>query len=352
MNKTIDIDGKLIGKNQPMYFIAEAGVNHNNSIEIAFKLVDAAKNSGADAVKFQTFKAENIALKNAPKAEYHIQTTGNDSVESWYNMLKRQELDLESHFKINEYCQNKNITFLSTPYDLESVDLLEKIGVSAFKVASTDNQNYILLDYLIKINKPIIISTAMCYEEEVDDLYNHFLKNNFKDLAIMHCTGNYPSDLNETNLNVVKKFIEKYSCIIGYSDHNLEIYNPIIATSLGCKIYEKHITIDKSLEGPDHRASLTPNELKKTIENIKKTEISLGSPIKTCTESEIPNRDKLKKSLYISQNIKKGETFSLKNLSAKRPAVGISPSNYKDILGKKAKSDLKIDDLLKKENYE
>lgn len=352
MNKTIDIDGKLIGENQPMYFIAEAGVNHNNSIEIAFKLVDAAKDSGADAVKFQTFKAENIALKNTPKAEYHIRTTGNDTIESWYNMLKRQELDLESHFKIKEYCQNKNITFLSTPYDIESVDLLEKIGVSAYKVASSDNQNYILLDYLIKIKKPIIISTAMCYEEEVDDLYQHFLNNDFKKLMIMHCTGNYPSDLNETNLNVVKKYIEKYSCIIGYSDHNLEMYNPIIATSLGCKIYEKHITIDKSLEGPDHRASLTPNELKKTITNIKKTEISLGSSIKTCTQSEISNRDKLKKSLYIQQNIKKGEIFTIKHLSAKRPAVGISPSCYKDIIGKKAKSDLKKDDLLRKENYE
>ena len=184
MNKLIKIDDKKIGKDRNMYFIAEAGVNHNNSLEIAYKLVDAAVDAKADAIKFQTFKAKNIALKNSPKANYHIKTTGTDSVESWYQMLKRQELSLESHVKINDYCKSKNITFLSTPYDLESVDLLQNIDISAFKVASSDNQNYILIDYLIKIGKPIIISTAMSEEKEVDELYNHFQKSNFKDLVI------------------------------------------------------------------------------------------------------------------------------------------------------------------------
>ena len=352
MKNKIKIDNKYIGKDQPIYFIAEAGVNHNNSLEIAFKLVDAAVNAKADAVKFQTFKAKNIALKNAPKANYHIETTGSDQVESWYDMLERQELSLEYHYKISEYCNENKITFLSTPYDLESVELLEKIGVNAYKVASTDNQNYILLDYLMKKNKPIIVSTAMCYEEEVDNLYGHFQKNNFDELVIMHCTGNYPSALNESNLLVLKSYLDKYDCIIGYSDHNLDIINPIASSAMGIKVYEKHITIDKSLEGPDHRASLTPEELKETISNIRKTELSLGNHIKTCTPSELNNRDKLKKSIYLSKDININEVFGIDHLCAKRPAHGISPQNYKSIIGKKSLKNLKVDHLLSEQDYE
>lgn len=352
MKDKIKIDNKYIGKDQPMYFIAEAGVNHNNSLEIAFKLVDAAVSAKADAVKFQTFKAKNIALKNAPKANYHIETTGSDKVESWYDMLERQELSLEYHYKILEYCNKNNITFLSTPYDLESVDLLEKVGVKAYKVASTDNQNFILLDYLIKKNKPIIVSTAMCYEEEVDDLYEHFKENNFDELVIMHCTGNYPSDLNESNLLVLKSYLNKYDCIIGYSDHNLDIINPIASTAMGAKVYEKHITIDKSLEGPDHRASLTPEELKQTILNIRKTEISLGNHIKSCTPSELNNRDKLKKSIYLSKEINVNEIFEIGHLCAKRPAHGMSPQKYRKIIGKKSLKNLKVDHLLSEKDYE
>ena len=241
---------------------------------------------------------------------------------------------------------------MSTPYDNESVDLLEKIEVKAFKVASTDNQNFILLDRLIKINKPIIVSTAMCYESEVNNLYNHFKSNKFEKLVIMHCTGNYPSMLDESNLNVLKIYKKKFDCIIGYSDHNLDIVNPIIATSLGAKVYEKHITLDKSMDGPDHRSSLTPEELKVTIENIKKTELSLGSYIKTCTESEKKNRPKLKKSIYISRQIKKGQKIYLNSIAAKRPGIGMSPDQYFDVIGKKATKNLKIDHLLTKKDFE
>ena len=271
------IEDKIIGNKSPVFFIAEAGVNHNGSIEKAIELVDIAVRSGADAVKFQTFKAEDLNLPNAPKSEYHIETTGNDNKQTWYELLKTQELTFDMHEKIIKHCKENNIIFMSTPYDYKSVDLLIELKIGAFKVASTDANNHPFLEYLTKKQKPIILSTAMSSLIDVKESVNIFRKNNFDNFALLQCTGNYPSKISDTNLKVMETYKKEFNCIVGYSDHTPDMVNPIAATAMGAKIFEKHFTIDKNLPGPDHRMSLNEEELKMTINAIRETEIALGS---------------------------------------------------------------------------
>ena len=272
----IKIGNRLIGKNKPIFFIAEAGVNHNGSLDTAKKLIDAAKDAGANAVKFQTFFTEEIILAKALKSSYHVETTGKDENQSWMDLLKTQEMSFNMHVKLIEYCKKKKIIFLSTPYDFKSVDLLCQFNVPAFKIASTDMNNYQLLEHISKKGKPIILSTGMSSQEEVKLSLNFLLNLKVKKIVLMHCTGSYPTNIKDSNLNVIKNYKKLFSdkCLYGYSDHTKEFINPIAASAIGISVYEKHFTLSKKMPGPDHRMSLNPIELKETIKLIRQTDSS------------------------------------------------------------------------------
>ena len=293
--KLLKIGNRSIGHGSHVFFIAEAGVNHNGSLKIALKMVDAAKEAGADAIKFQTFNTKNLILPNAPKSKYHIETTGGDKKQRWFDLLKTQELSYLMHKKIIEYCKKKKIIFLSTPYDKESVDMLEKFKVKAYKVASTDSNNIPLISYIAKKRKPMFISTAMTNLGEIRDLVNCVKKYIPNKFVLMQCTGNYPSANSDSNLKVMLTYKKLFNCLYGYSDHTLDHINPIAATSLGASVYEKHFTLNKKMYGPDHRMSLLPSELKKTIQIIRQTSLALGEEKKVVLGSEKYNRIKLKK---------------------------------------------------------
>jgi len=344
----INIGKRSIGNNFPIFFIAEAGVNHNGSLEIAKKLVDVAKEAGADAIKFQSFLTEEIITPLAPKSTYHVQTTGDDKTQSWMELLKTQEMSIEMHIDLIKYCKSKEIIFLSTPYDKKSLDMLNDLGVFAFKVASTDMNNFQLLSHMAKKNKPIILSTAMSSENEVKSSMDFLLNQGAKEIVLMHCTGNYPTSLKESNLNVIKNYKKIFinKCLYGYSDHTLDFINPIAVSAIGISVYEKHFTLDKKMEGPDHRMSLDPIELKKTIKLIKETEISLGSFKKTVLKCENENRIKLRKSLVAKIDIPKGVKITDELLTSKRPGSGIPPSEIKNIIGKTTKIIIKKNDIL------
>ena len=345
--KTIKIGNKNIGIDLPVFFIAEAGVNHNGSLNIALKMVDVAKKAGADAIKFQTFKTSSLILPNAPKSKYHIETTGNDKKQTWFDLLRTQELSYQMHKKIIEHCKKRKIIFLSTPYDEESVDMLEKFKIRAYKVASTDNTNIPLLRYIAKKGKPMFISTAMTNIREVQDAVNCVKKYIPTKFVLMQCTGNYPSKNLDSNLKVMLTYKKNFRCLYGYSDHTLDFINPVAATALGASVYEKHFTLDRKLEGPDHRMSLLPSELKKTIEIIKKTKIALGNEEKQVLDSEKHNRLRLKKSLVTKGFIKKGEKLNRNKVAIKRPGTGLPPKEIFNIINYVALKDIHANSVLK-----
>lgn len=334
------IQNKMVGDRHPVFFIAEAGVNHNGSIDLGKKLIDIAVDAGADAVKFQTFKTENIITPEAPKSTYHIETTGADKEQSWFELLKTQEMSKDMHIELIDYCNNRSIIFLSTPYDEESVDLLEELNVPAFKIASTDTSNTLLLSYIAQKGRPMIISTAMATMEEIEDAVKIIRKQGLENFAVLQCTGNYPSRLEDSNLKVLQTYCEKLNCIVGFSDHTEELINPVAATAMGAKIYEKHFTLDKSLPGPDHRMSLEPTELKQTVKAIRDVEKAMGSAEKQVLEEEIENRNKLRKSIVANTEIKQGAIIHKEMIAIKRPGSGIPPSRFESILGQKATVDI------------
>jgi N,N'-diacetyllegionaminate synthase len=347
------IQNKKIGPGNPVFFIAEAGVNHNGSWDLAKQLIDAAADAGADAVKFQTFKTENIIVPTAPKSTYHIQTTGSDNEQTWFELLKTQEISREMHVALMEYCQKRDIIFMSTPYDKDSVDLLDELGVVAFKIASTDTNNLPLLRYVAAKGKPVILSSAMSTMEEVVNAVNTVRETGLTDVAMLQCTGNYPSALSDSNLRVMNTYREKLNCIVGYSDHTTEIsINPIAATALGASIYEKHITLDKKLPGPDHRMALDPIELKETIALIRQTEAALGVSEKYILDAEKENRQKLRKSIVANINIEAGSSITKEMIAIKRPGGGMDPSRFESLVGKKAVSFIAKDSLLEETMFE
>ena len=342
------IENINIGDDHPTFFIAEAGVNHNGSLQLAKELIDAASKAGADSIKFQTFKAGEISTKHAPKSTYHIETTGKDSNGSWYDLLKSQEISEEMHYELIDYCKKKKIIFLSTAYSKSSAEFLNRLGVSAFKVASTDTNNIPFISYLSKIDKPIILSTAMSTFDEVKKSVDNIQKYNNR-LVVLQCTGNYPASLEDSNLMVLKTYKKAFNCLVGYSDHTLEYINPIAATALGSCVYEKHFTLDKNLDGPDHRMSLDPKELEKTIKIIRETEKSLGNKDKFVLVKEQENRVKLRKSLVAENDISAGMIITNDMIGIKRPGGGILPAEIDNIVGKKTKVFIPKDSLIKYE---
>lgn len=325
------------------FIIAEAGVNHNGDINIAKKLVDVACAAGVDAIKFQTFKAENLVTKNAPKAKYQEQSTGSGNQ---YDMLKKLELSYDDHIILQKYCKEKGLTFISTPFDFESVDLLEKLNVPLYKISSGDLTNIPLLKYIARLNKPMIISTGMANLGEVEEAIEAIGEVGNNKISLLHCTSNYPTNYNDVNLNAMITLENAFKLPIGYSDHTIGIEVPVAAVAMGAKIIEKHFTIDKFMEGPDHEASVDPEELRRMVKSIRNIESSLGNGIKTCNESEKNTKEIARKSIVASVNIKKGETISYNNITFKRPSNGISPRLTDEIIGKVAVEDINVDSFI------
>ena len=329
-----------------VFIIAEAGVNHNGSIELAKQLIDVASNSGADAVKFQTFKAENLVSKNAQKAEYQKKTT--DILESQFDMIKKLELDVNTHKELMAYCQEKNIMFLSTPFDHDSIDFLNELGLKIFKIPSGDITNFPYLKRVGALGKQVILSTGMSTLKEVGDALTILVGTGTQkaNITVLHANTMYPTPMEDVNLNAMLAIQEEFGVAIGYSDHTLGIEVDIAAVAMGASIIEKHLTLDKTMEGPDHKASLEPEELKDMVVAIRNIENALGSYEKKPSPSEIVNMDVARKSIVASCIIKKGELLSDKNLIAKRPGTGLSPMKWDAVIGTKATKNYQEDELI------
>ncbi len=341
----IKIGKRLIGEKKPCFIIAEAGVNHNGDIRLAKKLIDVAKKSGADAVKFQTFIAEKIVTKNASKANYQKRTTG--TRESQYQMLKKLELAQDDFLKLKKYADSKNILFLSTPYDKGSVEFLYKIGALAFKISSADITNFPLLTTVAKKKIPIILSTGMSTIKEIRETVNLVKKEGNNQLVLLHCNFNYPAKIGEVNLRAMRSLEKNFKVPVGYSDHTEGIEVAVAAVALGACVIEKHFTLNKNLAGPDHKASIEPKEFKEMVRQIRNIEKALGSEKKFPTKSEIPNRKVSRRSIVAVKNIKKGEIIVPDMISVKRPGTGIPPSHFNEIIGKRVRIDIKVDTLVK-----
>lgn len=327
-----------------VFIIAEAGVNHNGDMKIAKQLVDAACDAGADAVKFQTFKAENIVCKTTPKAEYQLETT--DKSETQYDMLKKLELTRQMHKELIEYCTEKKIMFLSTPFDIESIRMLAELGIQLFKIPSGEITNLPYLREIAKQHKKVILSTGMSNMEEVKAAVKVLENNGTNDIILLHCNSQYPTPVSDVNLLAMVKIHEELKLPVGYSDHTQGIEMPIAATALGATVIEKHFTLDKNMEGPDHKVSLEPYELKQMVEGIRKVELALGTGIKQVSESEKKNIDIVRKSIVASAVIKKDEIYTNENLTTKRPGNGISPMRWDEIIGSKANRDYEVDEMI------
>ncbi|WP_253197229.1 N-acetylneuraminate synthase [Clostridium algidicarnis] len=337
------IEGMEFGYEKSCLIIAEAGVNHNGDINIAKELVDSAVKTGANAVKFQTFKAENLVTKKAPKADYQKETTGYGNQ---YEMLKKLELSYDDHVLLKKYCADKGVMFISTPFDFESVDLLVKLDIPLYKVSSGDLTNIPLLKYIARLDKPMIVSTGMANLGEVELAIEAINKTGNDKIILLHCTSNYPTEYEDVNLNAMITLKNAFNLPIGYSDHTKGIEVPIAAVAMGAKVIEKHFTLDKEMDGPDHRASLNPKEFKQMVDSIRKIEKAFGDGIKRCNNNEESTKRVARKSIVAKVNIEKGQIISYENVTFKRPANGISPIFIEDLIGKKAVCNINIDDCI------
>lgn len=327
-----------------VFIIAEAGVNHNGDLNLAKKMIDVACECNVNAIKFQTFKSEKLVSKKASKADYQKETT--EVSESQFEMIKKLELDVKSHKELIDYCKQKNIMFMSTPFDLESIDLLNELGLEIFKIPSGEITNLPYLEKLSKLDKKIILSTGMATMDEISEALKILKSNGNKDISVLHCNTEYPTPMEDVNLKAMNTIKDTFDVEVGYSDHTLGIEVPIAAVSLGAKIIEKHFTLDKNMQGPDHKASLESKELQEMVKSIRNIEKALGDGIKTPSNSELKNIEIVRKSIVANKKIKKGEILTVENLGIKRPATGISPMKWYDVLGTVAKKDYEEDDLI------
>jgi N-acetylneuraminate synthase/N,N'-diacetyllegionaminate synthase len=342
--KKVKIGDKHIAEEEPCFIIAEAGVNHNGSIELAKKLIDAAKDAGADAVKFQTFKAENIVVKNAEKAEYQKETTGEGSQ---YDMIKKLELTEEDFEELANYAKKKDILFLSSPFDKESVDLLYGLDVPVFKVGSGEITNFPLLKHIAKKEKPIILSTGISTLGEVEEALNVIRSEGVEDVILLHCVSNYPARIEDVNLRAMGTLKQAFKIPVGFSDHTLGITVPIAAVALGACVIEKHFTLDRSLPGPDHKASLEPDELREMVKSIRDVGKALGDGIKRPTINEEEIKKVARRSIVAKADIPEGTIITENMLDIKRPGTGIPPSKLNKVLRKKTIKNIKKDEILK-----
>lgn len=329
-----------------VFVIAEAGVNHNGSLDLAKKLVDVAVDARADAVKFQTFKADKLVSKTAQKAAYQKQTTSAD--EAQYEMIKRLELDERAHREIISYCQDKRIMFLSTPFDHDSIAMLNAFGMAIFKVPSGEITNLPYLRHIGRLGKEVILSTGMADLGEIEDALGILMKAGTarEKITVLHATTEYPCPIDEVNLLAMQTIRNAFGVKVGYSDHTQGIEVPIAAVAIGATVIEKHFTLDRNMEGPDHKASLEPDELKAMISGIRRVSQAMGDGIKQPSKSELKNIEIARKSLVAAMPIKNGEVFSANNIAIKRPGTGISPMRWDEIIGQVAQRNYDVDDLI------
>jgi N,N'-diacetyllegionaminate synthase len=331
---------------QKVIIIAEAGVNHNGDYELAKKLVVAARQSGADYVKFQTAHPESVISRYAPKAEYQLGTTKKG--ESQLDMCRAIHLPLTAYAPLKKYCDEQEIRFISTPFDLESIDVLAPLNMDFWKIPSGEITNLPYLTKIARLHQPVVMSTGMSNLEDIEAAIKVLTDNGLKEeqITLLHCNTEYPTPYGDVNLRAMQTMREAFGLKIGYSDHTKGIEVPIAAVAMGATIIEKHFTLDRNLPGPDHKASLEPSELKQMVDGIRHIELALGSSIKQVSPSEAKNMIVARKSLIAAVAIKKGEKFTADNLTVKRPGNGISPMRWNEVIGRTAPRDFKEDELI------
>ena len=327
--------------------IAEAGVNHNGSIELAKQLVDKAVDAGVDYIKFQTFKTGKLVAKSAQMASYQKKNIGTED-NSQFAMLKKLELSPEQHEELITYCKEKGIKFFSTAFDMDSIDYLHSLNLGLWKIPSGEITNYPYIKKIAQYREPVIVSTGMCEMQDIENAVATLLKWGTKkeDIIILHCNTEYPTPYQDVNLKAMDAIRERFGVEVGYSDHTKGIEVPIAAVALGATVIEKHFTLDRNMEGPDHKASLEPDELKAMVSAIRNIEQAVGDGIKKVTDSEKGNIAVARKSIVAARDIKKGEILSEYNLTVKRPGTGISPMRWEEVVGQTAKRDFIEEELI------
>ncbi len=349
--KEISINGKKIGPESPIFLIAEAGVNHNGKLNLAKKMIDIALEAKVDAIKFQTFSTEKLLLKTTPKIKYQKENV--EDQENFYDMLKKYELTIEDFKILYNYCKEIGLIFLSTPFDEISVKWLDNLNISAFKIGSGDMNNFPLLKLISSKKKPILLSTGMATLEEVIESVNFLKSNNVEDIVIFQCTTNYPSNYEEINLNVIDTYKKEFpNNIIGFSDHSLGFEASIGAAAKGVKVIEKHFTINKEMDGPDHKASLNPRELKEWVKHIRNLEKALGDYKKFPSKNEQEIAKIARKSIVTLSDLKEGDLIKKEDIDIKRPGYGISPKYFSSLIGKTIKRNVPKNSILFWEDVE
>ena len=324
--------------------IAEAGVNHNGSVSLAKKMVDAAKEAGADYVKFQTFVPQALVASYASKAEYQKAATGSD--ETQLQMLNKLALTKDNFKELRDYCSTVGIGFISTPFDMGSIDFLESFDMDFWKIPSGEVTNFPYLVAMAKTGRKIIMSTGMCNLSEIKDAIEVLESNGADDITLLHCNTQYPTPFDDVNLQAIKTISESTGKPVGYSDHALGIEIPIAAVAIGASVIEKHFTLDRNMGGPDHKASLTPDELKEMVTSIRNVERAMGNGIKVASKSEEANKTVARKSIVANCKIVEGEKFTEDNLTTKRPGTGISPMRWDEIIGRVSNRNYEKDELI------
>ncbi len=342
--RKVKVGDRLLGEGEPTFIVAEAGVNHNGRVDVARKIIDAAKEAGADAVKIQAFKTEKLVTEYAEKARYQKKSAHADTTQ--YQMLKKYELKDQEIEELRHYAKMRNIIFLSSAFDKESVDLLNKLEVPAFKIASGEITDFPLLRYIAQKKKPVIMSTGMSTIGEVAEAIALIRENGSEDIVLLHCVTSYPAKMEEANLRVIEVWRKSFGVPVGFSDHTLGIATPVAAVALGAVLIEKHFTLDKTMRGPDHRASLEPSEFKEMVVVIRDVEKALGDGAKRLTEEEKEIKKLVRRSIVASVNIPRGKVITEDMLDVKRPAAGLEPRYLNRVIGMKAKKNIKCDELV------
>jgi N,N'-diacetyllegionaminate synthase len=343
-NKEININEHTVGSESPVFIIAEVGVNHNGDLALAKQLIKEAARCGANCVKFQTFKADRVVTKDAPKANYQLKTTAAE--ESQLNMLKNLELPFSNYKEIIEYCNQEDVVFMSTPYNVEDVDFLDELGVSAYKLASMHIVEPYFLNYVSQKGKPILLSTGMATLDEVDEAVRSVRDSGNKDLILLQCTTNYPSRIEDANLLAMQTMANDFNVNVGYSDHTQDDIVCIVSIALGAKVIEKHFTLDKKLPGPDQSTSADPEEFSRLVKKIRDAESILGSSLKEPSDIEMENAYGMRRSIVAKCDIDAGDLITEDMLTFKRPSNGLSPSYMNKIIGKHAKVNMAVDTLV------
>jgi len=339
------VTSRLLSSNH-VFIIAEAGVNHNGNMKIAKQLIDAAKNAGADGIKFQTFKAQNLLSRRTKLADYQRRNVGAD-IRDQYDLIRKLELPFEGFKELKDHCKKRKILFLSTPFDFESVDLLERLKVQVYKISSGDLTHLLLLEYIAKKKKEMILSTGMSNMDEVQEAVQIIRKAGNTKIILLHCVSEYPAPYKDVNLKAMLSLEKQFKLPVGYSDHTLGVEVAVAAVALGARVIEKHITLDRVMRGPDHKASMEPDEFKKMVRMIRHVTLSLGNGIKSAAACEMKNRNIARKSLVAVHGLKKGQMITDRDIVVKRPGTGIAPKDINRVVGRIVQRRIPEDSVIK-----